>query len=81
MKFRDKSYRSFRYYEVWEITEWKDGCVYKAISKGHIRSEDKEKFPSDKFVLSSVSTSLCNNNMMELQCYEGPEVNYKEVMK
>ncbi len=41
-------YDAFNYVEVFEITEWKDGCVYKTKPKGFARA-DRTKQPNETY--------------------------------
>jgi len=63
-----QSHYSFRYSEVYEIVEWRDGCVFKTKSIGFIHNDDAHKFSKDKYILSSLSTKLTRNQrLIELE--------------
>ena len=64
---KDKSYNSHKYAEVFLIIQWKDGCVYRTKRLGHISLNDSGKYPSDKYVLTSVSTRHIEGEDMELE--------------
>lgn len=70
MKLEDKSYNSYNYREVWLITEWKDGFVWKVSSLGHIHLKDSHKYPLDKYELSSISTSKTRGQFMSLEAVD-----------
>ena len=48
---------TFRYREVFRITEWRDGDIYKTEKVGIMRSSDASLLP-DTFVLAPLSTRL-----------------------
>lgn len=73
MKLTIRSHRSHKFLQVWEITEWKDECVYKVKPIGFISNEeiDTRNYPGDKYELSSISTSLTKGMFCTLDPYIG----------
>ena len=51
-------YESYKYLELWEITAWKDGCIWKARPFGNIKAEHEHLLDKQEFTTSSLSTSL-----------------------
>jgi hypothetical protein len=60
-----KSYKSFMYCEVYKVTEWKDGAIYKTEHLGFIESKDANKLPY-WCITSSISTKLTKLPEFEL---------------
>lgn len=61
------------YLEVWEITEWRDGHIYrtKQINR-FILAEDKHKLNKDTHIAVSPSTSLlCSSRPVEIALWIG----------
>ena len=56
------SYKFFDFLEVFEVTAWKDGCVYETKTVGFIHNLDKPQFPPTKYVLAPLSTKLTNTD-------------------
>lgn len=63
------SYKSCYYNSVWQIIEWKNDCIFKTKFIGYISNEDKNKYPVNDFVLSSISTKLIKNEFCILKPY------------
>ena len=53
-----QGYESFRYRELWRITQWKDGCIYKTKSVGFIKATDEARIDKFLFTTSSLPTKL-----------------------
>lgn len=71
MKITIPSYDAFMYLEVWEITEWRDGLVYKTKSTGmYISYKDEQKLDKRKYTTSSISTRLLRQANIELELME-----------
>lgn len=51
-------WKTFLVCEVFEVTEWKDGCVWKAHSIFYTWWINKAMYPPSKYVLANVSTSV-----------------------
>lgn len=65
MKITIPSYKSYQYKEVWKITEWKDGYIYKTEKTGkYIKT--KRYLNPHKYILASLSTDLTNQETIEL---------------
>lgn len=65
-----KSIDLYRYREVWLITAWRDGMVFKTKPTGKfILATDEDKIDRTKYVLSSCSTSLLKQNTVELEMF------------
>lgn len=84
MKLIINAYNSFKYKELYEITEWKEACIYKTESIGFIKSTDytHPKVDNKKYVLGSISTSLTGGMFTTLDPYlEEYETKPEEVNK
>jgi hypothetical protein len=72
MEITINSYDSYKYNQVWLITEWKDGCVWKVKPIGYILAENKASYPNDKYSLSSISTKLTKGDFCTLSPFLEP---------
>jgi len=63
------SYKSCEYFQVWKITQRKDGYVWKTKPLGHIHRSEKDKFPHSEYVLSSVSTNKTKDSECTLDMF------------
>lgn len=66
MKLVINSYDSYKFSELHRITQWRDGCIYKTESEGFISDTDKEKYPADLYVLTSISTEMTRGRFCTL---------------
>ncbi len=55
------------YVEVWEITEWKNSCIFKTVSIGYAHKDDQRFQDQSRYVLSSLSTSITKGEEVELK--------------
>jgi hypothetical protein len=58
-----KKWHLHQYTEIWEITKWKEGCVYETKKVGFARSDDLNNYPTDRFIHASVSTSYMEGDL------------------
>ena len=47
---------SYKYCEVYQITERRDGCIYKTASLGYISVDKKKEYDTRKYGFTSIST-------------------------
>lgn len=67
-KIKVKSYNAFQYLSVFEIIEWREGCIYKTKDTNKcIHSKDKDKLDQQKYTTTSLSTSLTKLNEFEIE--------------
>jgi len=62
------TYKSYKYSEVWEITEWKDGCIYKTRNTRYCIEASLNKNPlnPDRYLLAPISTSQLKGDSLEI---------------
>lgn len=53
-----KKHLLFKYRELWRITEWKNGAIYKTEFECFIPASDLQFYDPAKYVTSSISTSM-----------------------
>jgi hypothetical protein len=63
MKLTIESSRSYQYRELFKVTAWKDGCVWKTKSLGFIHRDEEKNYPTSDYITSSISTSLTNEDI------------------
>jgi len=68
------SYKAFMYRQVWKITAWRDSYVWKSHPIGYIDAEESYQYSTDKYQLTSISTSLTANKECVLEPYISPAV-------
>ena len=51
-------YEGWHYLEMFKITEWKDGCIYKTKSIGYIRLSDYNLLDHKEYTASSCTTDF-----------------------
>jgi hypothetical protein len=61
-----QGYESFRYRQLWKITEWKSGCIYKTKPVGYIKAEHEEMLDKENYVASSMSTHLTKQTQFSI---------------
>ena len=67
------SFKAFHYRQVWEITEIRNNCIYKTKPVGYIHVNDIVKYPTTKYVVSSISTGLLAGAVCVLSPYLSAE--------
>ena len=64
---RIQSFDSFKFREVFKITQWKDGMIFKTKTTNcFVREEDVEKLDKLKWTTASLSTSLTRQPEIEI---------------
>lgn len=59
MKIKLTSQNWYEYHEVWEVTEWRDGDIYKTKTTNKYIWKPKENWlDKQKYITSSISTRL-----------------------
>ena len=69
MEVEVKTFKLCYYREVYKITRWKNGDIYKTKSIGFIHQDDINKYPSDEYVIGNISTYLREDNVCILSPY------------
>lgn len=65
---RIQSWKAMIFYvEIYEITEMRDGCIYKTKSLGYTHKDDKRFDDSSKYVKSSLSTRITNKEFCDIE--------------
>ena len=59
---------AFKYSEVWEITEWKDDCVYRTKNTGYCIESPSNINPlnPDRYQLATISTHLHEGDTIDI---------------
>lgn len=65
------TWKSFAYNEVWEITEYRNGCIYKTKPTGKFVKSDEDV--PDGYVKSSISTTLLHQDNITLEMFYAEE--------
>jgi hypothetical protein len=79
MKITIESYNSFNFHEIWLVTEFRDGCVYKTVPVGFVPHRDLDLWLKadgpDTYIESSISTKLTEGRYTILDPFlpDGPE--------
>lgn len=69
-RIRVKGYDLYKYREVWEVLERREGAIYKTRSTGKFISEDKEaELDTQKYVTAPCSTRLMMQEEVELNLF------------
>lgn len=64
-------FESFKYKEVFEITKFKDGLIYKTESTGsYIYYEDISKLDNTKYTYADLSDKLLNGTLLLLPLFK-----------
>lgn len=66
-KTKIKSMDAYLYRQVWQITQWKNGCIYKTVHKGYCKSSRPIQ---ENEVYSCLSTKWLAQEEFELELLE-----------
>lgn len=72
-KISVQGFESWRYVQVYKVTEWKDGCIYKTRPIGFMKAGLRDMLP-EGYVTSSVPTHLSIQPQFEIDCLTKEEV-------
>jgi hypothetical protein len=70
-----QGYESFRYQQLWKITEWKSGCIYKTQHVGYIKADHEKMLNHENYTTSSISTHLTKQVQFSIPVLTLDEIN------